>query len=106
VVKRNQNIGQELQGLLGQIQGISSIGVNTVTGSILIKYTPQAVSLETIMAVLNKAGYLDPSKTITNDQYISAKVLITCNFLWKAGFGAFIKTALAGSKLSVMTRYL
>lgn len=106
LVKRNYNLAQEVQELLNPIKGVQSVLINSVTGSILIEYSAEMVAPGAIQNLLKKAGYLDLSKTVTQDQYIQAKVSKTAKILWSAVSGAFVETALQGSSLSLLALLL
>lgn len=106
MVKGNPNLTENLHELLNSIQGIHSILINPVTGSILIEYDTGSVGPAAILNTLKKAGYLDPSKTVTHDQYIQAKVSKTAGIFWSAVSGAFVETALAGTGLSFLAYLL
>lgn len=69
--KRNS---AEIEKLLKAVQGIRSLDINTVTGSVLVNYNPKMIASETIITILKKQGYFDPSKAITNDHYIHTAV--------------------------------
>lgn len=64
----------EIERLLKAVQGIRSLDINTVTGSVLVNYNPKMIASEKIMNILKKQGYFDPSKAITNDYYIHTAV--------------------------------
>ena len=102
VVRRNPNLAEEVQTILNPIEGVNSVLINPVTGSILIEYAAETVAPAVILNILKKAGYLDLSKTVTNDQYIQAKVSKTAGIFWSAVSGAFVETALAGTGLSFL----
>lgn len=102
LIRRNPNLAQEVQDLLRPILGIDSVMVNTVTGSIVIHYDSRQVRSKEILDILKKTGYFDPSKAITNDQYVHAAISKTGNVIWKALFGAFVGEALEGSALSIL----
>ena len=102
LIKRNYNLAFEIEELLSPINGIHTIVINPVTGSILIEFSTDTVGASTILNVLKRAGHLDLSKTLTNDQYIQAKVSKTAKIFWSAVSGAFVETALAGTGLSFL----
>ena len=58
-IKRSSSAAQEIKRLLGQIRGIESTEINTVTGSAVIFYEPKAVSSQEILETLEIAGYFD-----------------------------------------------
>jgi hypothetical protein len=102
LIRRNPNLAQEVQDLLRPILGIDSVMINPVTGSIVIHYDSKQVRSKEILDILKQAGYFDPSKALTNDQYVHAAISKTGGVVWKALFGAFVEQALEGSALSVL----
>ncbi|HUK55845.1 MAG TPA: hypothetical protein VLY20_04225 [Nitrospiria bacterium] len=101
-IKRSSATALEIKRLLGQIQGIESAEINTVTGSAVIYYEPKAVSSQEILDCLERAGYFDLSKAVTNDQHVYAAAAQTGGILWKALAGALVEQALQGSALSLI----
>jgi hypothetical protein len=102
-IKGDQDMAEEVQGVLRSIEGVNSAKANTLTGSIVIHYDPKAVRSKEILDTLNQAGYVDPSKAITNDQYIRITVSKVGQVIWKVLFGAVVEEALEGSALSLIT---
>ncbi len=69
-MKNNQEAACAVEGLLLAVGGVASVAVNTRTGSCLVNYDPKKAKRDEILSVLVRMGYFDPSKAITNDQYI------------------------------------
>src|SRR5574341_1041383 len=88
-MKRNVGMEQEVLALLRPFDGINAIATNPVTGSIVITYEAEVVTAGVIIDVFKRAGYFDPDKAMTNDQYIHSVVSKTGGLLWKAVSGAF-----------------
>mgnify|MGYP001562363611 FL=1 len=102
LIKSYRKIAGDIQQMLNQIDGINSITINTVTGSIVINYDSKIVSSKEILDALRYAGYFDLSKAITNDQYIHAAVSSAGKLIWKTIFGAVAGEALESSALSFL----
>ena len=64
-VKNNRFIVEEIKHLLSSLSGIDFYEVNTVTGSIIIHYEPRYISEDTIIRLLEEAGYFDLSNAIS-----------------------------------------
>ena len=78
VMKNDKEAACAVEALLLAVAGVGSVAVNTTTGSCLVNYDPKEAKCDDIISVLIRTGYFDPSKAITNDQYIqemSAKFL-------------------------------
>jgi len=69
VVRKNQEVADEIKKMLGTMNGIAVVEINLVTGSILINYNPKTLQYKDIISLLQKKGYFDMSKAMTNDKY-------------------------------------
>jgi hypothetical protein len=105
-MKRNPNLADELQQDLTGIQGINSVVVNPIVGSILIEYSTETIGAATILNLLKKKGYIDLSNAVTHDQYIQAKVSKTARIFSSAVSGAFLELALQGTGFSFLALLL
>lgn len=102
-VKRNKDVADEIRKTLSTINGIATVDINLTTGSILINYNPATVQYKDIVGMLQRKGYFDTSKAITNDQYIQTAASKAGNIVGKAIFGTFVEKAFEGSALSLIT---
>jgi hypothetical protein len=59
MIKCRKHRCERVQGLLADVEGIDRIAVNTITGSVLVHYDPDATSSGEILGRLDKSGYLD-----------------------------------------------
>lgn len=101
-VKRKPTMAEAVEVLLKTIEGIRSVAVNTITGSITIHYTLQVVSPGTILDALECKGYFDPSKAMTHDQVIQGAASDVGLFLSRTVCGAVVETAFEGSAWSLL----
>lgn len=102
-IKGNSNAAGELQRILDEIEGIDSTSVNTLTGSVIVNYDTRSLKSDVILDTLKERGYLDPSKVITNDQYVEAAVSKVGGVISKALIGLFLEQVFEGSALSLLT---
>ncbi len=100
LIKRNQDMAEDAQRALRFTDGIDSISVNIVTGSIVINYDKNIISSMEIINILKERGYIDISKAITNDEYIHQAATNIGHAVVKTLFGTFIDSALESSALS------
>lgn len=100
MIQRNHRLAQEVSRLLAMLRGIDTVTVKVVTGSIVVHYNPRVIRSREIIATLTQAGYFDPSKAVTHDDYLHAACVKTGEIVWKAFFGGFVDMALEGSALS------
>lgn len=100
MIQRNHHLAREASRLLAMLRGIDTVTVKVVTGSIVTHYNPGVIRSREIIDTLTRAGYFDPSKAITHDDYLHAACVRTGEVAWKAFFGAFVDVAMEGSALS------
>jgi copper chaperone CopZ len=102
-IKGNENTAEDVKRLLKNIDGIDSTAVNTLTGSVIVNYNSKAVTSERIIDTLTRNGYVDPSKTVSNDQYIENAITRAGGVFGKALLGLCLEKAFEGSALSLLT---
>lgn len=69
-IKSNRHAAGEIERLVSEVHGVDAIDVNLTTGSLLVNYDPRTTKADDIVSLLTTKGYFDPSKALTNDQYI------------------------------------
>ncbi len=69
-IRKNRNVGDEVQKLIGMTDGVDSVAVNLLTGSLLINYNPRVTRNDELINLLQEKGYFDHSKATTNDLYM------------------------------------
>jgi cation transport ATPase len=79
--KNNAYVADSIEDLLRTISGVDNVAVNLTTGSCLINYNPVKAKQDDIVNVLIQQGYFDPSKAVTNDQYINHAASKVLSFL-------------------------
>jgi len=103
LVKRNDDAAGEIKKILSTLNGIATVDVNLTTGSILINYNPKTIHHSDIISTLQRKGYFDTSKAITNNEYIQRAASQAGHIVGKAIFASFVDKALEGSALSLIT---
>lgn len=106
LVRRNNEAASEIKKALSSISGIATVDINLITGSILINYNTKAVNYKDIVALLQRKGYFDASRALTNDQYIKTSASKAGKVIGKALFGTFLENALEGSALSLLAVFI
>lgn len=81
VVKNNRNAADQVENLLLTVAGVGNVSINLTTGSCLVNYDPAKAKRDDILSVLTTKGYFDPSKAMTNDQYIHEKATKVLSFI-------------------------
>lgn len=105
-IKNNDDAVHELRKVLGTIEGVATIDVNLLTGSLLVNYNPKRLKESDILSVLERRGYYDAAKALTNDEYIHGAASKAGHFLGRTLFGACVDTALQGSGLSILAVFI
>lgn len=70
VVKHDEEAAARIVRVLQAVTGVESVAASVATGSCLIHYDPAMAGPDDLMPVLSREGYFDPSRAITNDEYI------------------------------------
>jgi hypothetical protein len=101
-IKGREKSAQHAEVFLGQIRGVFSISTNIVTGSIIINYDPGKIDPQELLKILQTRGIFDPSKAVTNDQYIQNTTAKAGNIVYKAFLGTIVEQTLQGSPLALL----
>lgn len=102
LLKRNEQAAYAVRKALGTIQGVATVDINTITGSLLVNYNPKAVRSGEIVAELTRRGFFDPERAVNNDEYVRGAVTRAGNVFTKALTGSFVDIALEGTGLSFL----
>lgn len=101
-VKRNLRAAERVKDTLLDVQGIHSISINTLTGSVVVHYDPISSNPEEILNMLKSACRFDETKATAHDEVIQAAASNVSFFLSKTVCGAVLETALEESALSMI----
>jgi copper chaperone CopZ len=99
---KNVATHDDIKKMLASLSGIATTDFNAITGSIVVYYNPAQIKVNEIVNTFQRSGYYDPSKAITNDQYIQKATSKVGNIVSKAVFGAMAEKAFEGSALSFL----
>jgi hypothetical protein len=100
---KNSSVRYDVQkALVNMGHGIGTADVNMTTGSLLIHYNPAEIHHQDILNTLERSGFYNPGKTVTNDQVVHQATSKAFTVVAKAVSGAFIDTALSGTGLSFL----
>jgi hypothetical protein len=106
LIKKNMKLAAHVEKFLGQIPGVESLVTNALTGSLIITYDQKKVNSQMLLDTLKTRGIFDPSKAMTNDQYIHSSASKATSIVYKAVVGAVVETALEGSALSLLAVFI
>ena len=105
-LRRNSDEAVEIQGLLEDLPGITSTFVNTITGSIVVRYDPEIVASGAILDFLAREGYIDVGEAISGKQYTGGTLPSVGRAASKALIGLALDRLLQGSPLSILTAFI
>jgi copper chaperone CopZ len=100
-IKGNEHLAKHAERFLEQINGMKSVVTNPLTGSIIMTYDEQKVTAKMLLDTLKTRGIFNPSKAVTNDQYIHSGASKAGHLVYKAVVGAFVEKAFEGSAFSL-----
>jgi copper chaperone CopZ len=103
IIKNNKNIADELKKSLSTMQGIATVDINPTTGSLLVNYNHKIVKHNDIVDLLQRKGYFDASKAVTNDEYLQKAAEKAGNIIGKSIFSTFTGMALEKTPFSFLT---
>jgi copper chaperone CopZ len=102
VIKNNKNVANELKKTLSTLYGVATVDINLTTGSLLVNYNYKVVKHTDIVDILQRKGYFDASKAVSNDEYIQRAASKAGALIGKSIFGTFAGRALEGTPLSFL----
>jgi hypothetical protein len=103
IIKGKEDLARHVEKFLVQVNGVYSVSANTITGSIILIYDERKVNSQMLLDILQKRGFFEQSKAITNDQYIHSTASKAGQIVYKAFFGVLVEQALQGSPLALLS---
>jgi copper chaperone CopZ len=102
-IKRNPKEAVVVEGHLSRLDGIKSTSVSTLTGSVMVNYDCRMVTDREILSRLTDLGHFNAAQAKTSDEYIQGAFSTAGEIVWKAFFGSFVDSALAGTPISFVS---
>jgi hypothetical protein len=106
VIRRKPHQVAKVKALLDDMDGISSLTIKPLTGSVVIYFDPDALHVHQVTNLLRQHGYFDASKVVTQGEYIegaAVKAGVKCS---KAIFGWAIGRALEAKGLALLAAFI
>ncbi len=94
VIKKNPRAADEVRKWLSTLAGIGTADINLTTGSILVHYNTKMVNASDIVNLLERKGYFDQTRAISNDEYFRNGFSKTGSKVVKAIVETFIGSAI------------
>lgn len=88
------------------IDGVEDIAVNTITGSVVVTYQPERVSVEALLSILKHNGLYDQNCTIGCDEQIQRATQKAASHVGRAAFGWVVGKALEANGLSLLAAFI
>jgi hypothetical protein len=101
-LKRNVELADDLTLLLREKQGIDSIEVNALTGSIKVNFDESQMTSTTLLKLLSQEGHIDLTKLVSSNRYMDTVFSQAGWIASKAIVGLVLDKALEGSSLSII----
>jgi copper chaperone CopZ len=102
VIKNNKNVADELKKSLSTLYGIATVDINLTTGSLLVNYNHKVIKHDDVVDILQRKGYFDPSKALTNDEYLHKAASKAGTVIGRSIFSTFTGMALERTPLSFL----
>jgi len=102
-LKKNPTLAPKVQQVAESMLGVLSTQLNLLTGSVVILYEPSLVQSEQILETLDRHGYFDLDRIVTNEEYIRDKASRATKLVGRLVGGTFVDVALQGSGLSFLS---
>lgn len=102
-LKRNFDLADELRLLLREKQGINSLEVNALTGSIKINFDESKVTSAALLNLLSMEGHVDLTKLLSSGKYIDKMFSQFGRVASKAILGIAIDKIFEGSSFSILS---
>jgi copper chaperone CopZ len=102
VIKNNKNVADELKKSLSTLYGVATVDINLTTGSLLVNYNHKVIKHDAVVDILQRKGYFDPSKALTNDEYLHKAASKAGTVIGRSIFSTFTGMALERTPLSFL----
>jgi copper chaperone CopZ len=103
LVKSNQEKAREVREILKELNGVDFISINTVTGSVTVKYDRNSVSADDILAIYKKNYLFDVSRAERAEKSLELSAANASQAVGRVLFGWAMGRMLEGSSLSILT---
>lgn len=102
LVKGNQERAKEVREILKELDGVNFIEINTVTGSVVVKYDRNVLNADDLLNYYKKYNLLDKTRATKAGRAVDISVSNASQAVGKALFGWAMGRMLEGSGLSIL----
>lgn len=101
-LKRNIALADELSLMLKEKQGVRSVEINTLTGSITINFYSTAINSNSLLSLLSQEGHVDLTQLVPSKRHMDTMFSEAGKLASKALLSLALDKAFEGSSLSVL----
>ena len=101
-IKNKPRKCQKLEDLFTRKNGIESVSIKPITGSMVLEYDEDRIDSARILKALEKKGLFDKTKVVNSDAYIEKTGNRIGKACGRAVFGLAVGNVLEGSGLSFL----
>jgi copper chaperone CopZ len=65
-IKKNSALAAQVNDFLYDLNGVTDVNINALTGSIVVNFEPDTVNTETILAILAEKGHINIKDLLTS----------------------------------------
>ena len=102
LVKGNQERAKEVREILKELDGVNFIEINTVTGSVVVKYDRNVLNADDLLNYYKEYNILDKTRATKAGRAVDISVSNASQAVGKALFGWAMGRMLEGSGLSIL----
>jgi hypothetical protein len=101
-IKGKVFMAYRIQDSIGRLAGVHEVTVNSVTGSVLIHYDPEARQPRSLLDALSQYGYIDQDRLAGSDELMHENLTKVGRVVGKAVFGLMVEKAFENSAISLL----
>ncbi len=105
-LKRNVRLADEISLLLNEKNGVQSVEINTLTGSLKVNFNDSVVSSNLLLNLLSQEGHVDLTKLVPSKNHMDSMFSGAGKFASKALISLALDKAFEGSSLSIITAFI
>ena len=105
-LKRNIRLADDLSLLLGEKNGVQSVEINTLTGSLKVNFNDSVVSSNSLLNLLSQEGHIDLTKLISSKNHMDSVFSGAGKVASKALISLALDKAFEGSSLSIIAAFI
>ncbi|HID30484.1 MAG TPA: cation transporter [Desulfobacterales bacterium] len=103
MIRKDPERGEQVEALLENLDGVDSVVLNGVTGSVVIYYDAERLEAGEILDRLKEHGYFDESRAMHSDDYLKSAFETAGGAVGRVLFGWAVGKAFEGSSLAFLT---